>query len=59
MVDAADVAFEAFIWFSPTKIWSTFVFIMIVLVGGWLFFQVTWDDDGTQNRAGEANLETD
>ncbi|MGB1659299.1 MAG: hypothetical protein ACPHHS_02255, partial [Candidatus Poseidoniaceae archaeon] len=59
MVDAADVAFEAFIWFSPTKIWSTLVFIMVVLAGGWLFFQVTWDDeDGTQNRAGEANLDT-
>ena len=60
MVDATDVAFEAFIWFSPTKIWSTLVFIMVVLAGGWLFFQVTWDDeDGSQNRAGEANLDTD
>ena len=57
MVDATDVALEAFIWFGPGfKLRTILVGFMLVLAGSWLYWQMTWDDtDETQSRTGEAN----
>ena len=61
MVDATDVALEAYIWFGPNhKIRTILVGAMLVLAGYWLYWQMTWDDaDETQSRTGEANTNTD
>ncbi|MED5290750.1 MAG: hypothetical protein VX778_00845, partial [Candidatus Thermoplasmatota archaeon] len=61
MVDATDVALEAFILFGPeNKLRTVLVGAMLVLAGSWLYWVVTVDEgDETQSRTGEANSDTD
>ena len=61
MVDATDVALDAFIWFGPDhKLRTILVGAMLLLAGSWLYWVVTVDEgDETQSRTGEANIDTD